>query len=43
MGLSKITTDLNVIQALADKPTQTATQLKAKFDEGANSIKNIHK
>lgn len=39
MALTKLTTNLNIIQSLADKPTETATQLKQKFDEAANAIK----
>lgn len=32
--------NINVIQALADQPPLTAPQLKAKFDEGCNIIKD---
>lgn len=43
MALTKLTTDLNIIQALVDEPNDvgglTAAQLKAKFDEGTNDIK----
>ena len=39
MALTKLTENLNIIQSLADKPTETATQLKQKFDEAANDIK----
>lgn len=43
MALDKLTTNLNIIQALDDEPNDvgglTAAQLKAKFDEGTNAIK----
>ena len=42
MSLTKMTADLNIIQALADKPNVSdglsAQQLKAKFDESGNTI-----
>lgn len=37
--LTKLTEDLNIISALADQPTITSTQLKAKFDEASGIIK----
>lgn len=44
MALTKLTADLDNIQALSDKPNEieglTADQLKAKFDKGANDIKD---
>ena len=40
MSLTKLTDNLNVIQSLPDKPTQTASQLKEKFDKAGNIIKN---
>ena len=43
MALTKLTSDLNIIQALDDEPNDvgglTAAQLKTKFDEAANAIK----
>lgn len=39
MSLTKLTDNLNVIQTLSDKPTQTASELKQKFDEAGNKIK----
>jgi hypothetical protein len=45
MALAKLTTDLNIISALPDQPNQsaglTAAQMKAKYDEGTNDIKNF--
>lgn len=42
--LTKLTKDLNIVQKLDDEPNDvgglTAAQLKAKFDEGANAIKD---
>lgn len=32
--------EINVIRVLPDEPSLTATQLKAKFDEGSNIIKD---
>lgn len=43
MAISKLTEDLNIIQALDDEPNDTgglsSAQLKAKFDEAAGKIK----
>jgi hypothetical protein len=43
MAYSKITDDMNIIQALPDEPNDvgglTAAQLKAKFDEAGNKLK----
>ncbi len=43
MAFNKITDNLNIIQALDDEPNDvgglTAQQLKAKFDEAANTLK----
>jgi len=39
MSLTKLTENLNTIQGLADKPSETASQLKEKFDEAGNKIK----
>lgn len=38
--LQKLTEDLNIIQTLADQPTITSSELKAKFDEASNKIKD---
>lgn len=40
MSLTKFTGNTNVISELSDTPTETATELKAKFDEAGTSIKN---
>ena len=40
MSLTKFTGNTNVISELSDTPTETAVELKAKFDEAGNSIKN---
>jgi len=40
MSLTKLTDNLNVVQGLADKPTQTASQLKEVFDSAGNTIKD---
>jgi hypothetical protein len=43
MATTKLTDDLDIIQALGDKPNQSdglsAAQMKAKYDEGTNLIK----
>lgn len=39
MALTKLTDNLNIIQTLADQPTQTATELKQAFDSASNTIK----
>jgi len=39
MSLTKCTIDTDVISNLADEPTLTATQLKAKFDKEADDLK----
>ena len=45
MALTKMTADLDIIQALADKPNVSdglsAQQLKQKFDESGNTIKGF--
>lgn len=38
--IPQFTEDLNIISALADQPTLTSSELKAKFDEASNKIKN---
>ena len=38
--LRKLTDDLNKVQALADQPTITSSELKATFDEAGNIIKD---
>lgn len=44
MTIANMSTNLNIIAALADKPNATdgltAAQLKAKFDEGPNALKS---
>lgn len=39
MALTQFTKDMNIIASLADEPTQTAAELKAKFDEGGAAVK----
>lgn len=39
MGLTKFTGNTNVISELADTPTLTSEELKAKFDEAGSNIK----
>lgn len=39
MSLTKLTADLNIIGGLPDQPTESATQLKEKFDDAGNIIK----
>lgn len=39
MSLTKLTENLNIIQALPDKPTIPATELKQQFDSSGNKIK----
>ena len=39
MALTKLTNNLNIHQSLPDQPTLTATELKQKFDEAADTIK----
>ena len=45
MSLSKLTTDLDIIQQLDDEPNDvgglTATELKATFDEGGEAVKEF--
>ncbi len=38
MNLTKLTADLAVIAKLPDSPTETAAELKAKFDQGSRAI-----
>lgn len=40
MSITKLTQNVEVISTLPDAPTQTAAELKAKFDEGSSIIKN---
>lgn len=40
MSIRKLTDDLNIISSLPNRPTQTSEELKAKFDEAGNIIKN---
>ena len=39
--MNKLTDDLNIIQNLSNQPTETAEELKAKFDEAGKIIKNF--
>ena len=39
MAFTQITKDMSIIQKLADNPTETAAELKAKFDEGGEAVK----
>lgn len=41
INLTKLTEDLNIIQSLNDTPTESATELKTKFDEAGNTIKTF--
>lgn len=38
MKLTRLTADLAVITKLADSPTETASELKAKFDQAPRAI-----
>ena len=38
MSMSKLSANLAVISALADNPSETAAQLKAKFDQAGLAI-----
>ena len=40
LDIPKLTDDLNIIQSLQDQPTLSSQELKAKFDEGSNLIKD---
>lgn len=39
MSISKFNENVNIIASLPDKPTNSASELKAKFDAGANLLK----
>lgn len=41
MGLPKLNENLNIISSLPDKPTNSAIELKEKFDEAGNKIKDF--
>lgn len=41
MSLPKLNDNLNIISSLPDKPTNSATELKEKFDTAGNIIKNF--
>lgn len=41
INLTNLTDDLNIIQSLNDTPTESASELKAKFDESGNKIKTF--
>lgn len=38
-NITKFNENVNIISSLPDKPTQSAEELKADFDKGANLIK----
>lgn len=40
MALTPLSTNLNNIQALADKPSMTSAELKTEFDKAGNAIKS---
>ncbi len=40
MAIEKLNENLNIISALDDKPSLSSTDLKAKFDEGPNILKD---
>ena len=40
MGFKRLDANLNIHQSLPDKPTLTAEELKEKFDEAGNVIKD---
>ena len=39
MAFTMLNADMSIIQKLADNPTETASELKAKFDEGGEAVK----
>ena len=39
MNLPKLTENLNIHQSLEDQPTLSSSELKVKFDEAGNKIK----
>ncbi len=41
MNLPKLTKNLDIITSLPDQPTETPTELKVKFDEAGNEIKDF--
>lgn len=41
MNLNKFNDDMRIISKLSDAPTETAAELKAKFDEGGIKIQNF--
>lgn len=40
MEFTQLNADMNIIRKLADNPTETAAELKAKFDEGGAAVKD---
>ena len=40
MTFTMLNADMSIIQKLADNPTETASELKAKFDEGGEAVKD---
>lgn len=41
MALTEFSKNMNYIQTLPDQPTETAEELKQKFDQAGNDIKNF--
>lgn len=41
MALPKLTKEMNIIAALDDSPALSASELKAKFDEGNKALKDF--
>lgn len=41
MSISRLNKDMSIISALPDSPTLSASELKAKFDEGGIEIKEF--
>lgn len=41
MSLPKLNENLNIISSLPDRPTNSAIELKEKFDEAGNKIKSF--
>lgn len=38
MSISRLNKDMSIISALPDSPTLSASELKAKFDEGGKAV-----
>ena len=41
MSFTRMNKNMNIICELADNPTETAAELKSKFDEGGLAVKNF--